>query len=213
MNAWGEKTVVQFSAAFELPDCKEEETMKSKLTIAALMFAMIAVPATRAMAHCQIPCGIYDDELRFTMMLEHVTTIEKSMNQILELSKAEKPDYNQIVRWVNNKDQHADELSDIVTYYFMTQRVKQPASDADHAAMGKYLKELALLHGILVDSMKAKQTTDLEYCNKLRAGIEAYKNVYFNKPTAVAADHSHDADADHDHEHIIDAGSLHEHSH
>ena len=29
-----------------------------------------------------------------------------------------------MVRWVVNKEVHADELSDIVTYYFMAQRIK-----------------------------------------------------------------------------------------
>ena len=38
--------------------------------------------STKSFAHCQIPCGIYDDKMRFTMMAEHVTTIEKSMNQM-----------------------------------------------------------------------------------------------------------------------------------
>ena len=51
---------------------------------------------------------------------------------------------NQLVRWVDNKEIHADELSEIVTYYFMTQRIKPPAADADDAAKAKYQKEIGL---------------------------------------------------------------------
>ncbi|MDY6953871.1 MAG: superoxide dismutase [Ni], partial [Thermodesulfobacteriota bacterium] len=35
-----------------------------------------------ASAHCEIPCGIYDDQMRIDMIAEHITTIEKSMKQI-----------------------------------------------------------------------------------------------------------------------------------
>ena len=88
------------------------------LTILAGLLASIAY------SHCQIPCGIYDDQARFDMIAEHITTIEKSMNEIRKLSEQDKPNMNQIVRWVQNKEEHADELGHIVTYYFMTQRVK-----------------------------------------------------------------------------------------
>jgi nickel superoxide dismutase len=75
-------------------------------------------------SHCQVPCGIYDDQMRIKMIAEHITTMEKAMNEVMTLSKESAPNYNQIVRWVVNKEKHAEELSDIVTYYFMTQRLK-----------------------------------------------------------------------------------------
>ena len=37
-------------------------------------------------AHCQIPCGIYDDHARVQSMLEDAATIEKSAKLIAELS-------------------------------------------------------------------------------------------------------------------------------
>ena len=133
-----------------------------------------------ARAHCQIPCGIYGDGARFTQMLEHVTTIEKSMRQIEELGQAEKPNPNQLVRWVNNKEAHADGLSEIITSYFMAQRVK-PAPETDRAAHAKYVREVTLLHRMLVVSMKAKQTTDLAHCATLRKLIADFKASYLAK--------------------------------
>ncbi|MBT7303995.1 MAG: superoxide dismutase, partial [Victivallales bacterium] len=59
--------------------------------------------ASRVAAHCQIPCGIYGDETRFKLMNEHVTTIGKSIAKIRELGAADKPDHNQLVRWIDNK--------------------------------------------------------------------------------------------------------------
>ena len=62
---------------------------------------------SNADAHCEIPCGIYDDQLRTKLIAEHATTIEKSMKQIMELSKANPINYNQLVRWISNKEAHA----------------------------------------------------------------------------------------------------------
>lgn len=36
-----------------------------------------------ASAHCEIPCGIYDDQMRVNMIGEHITTIEKSKQLML----------------------------------------------------------------------------------------------------------------------------------
>ncbi len=131
-------------------------------------------------SHCQIPCGIYDDPARFDMIAENITTIEKSMKQISQLSKEDKPNMNQIVRWVANKEKHADELSHIVTYYFMAQRVK-PVDKTKSNDYEEYIRKLTLLHEMLVYSMKAKQTTDLSNVEKLRSLLTEFQTAYFRK--------------------------------
>lgn len=65
------------------------------------MILITASIASIAGAHCQIPCGIYDDRARIVLMEEHVTTIEKSMNEITTLSADTPQNINQLVRWVN----------------------------------------------------------------------------------------------------------------
>jgi len=154
--------------------------MKKRITrnvVVAAALAVAAVFGSLAYSHCQIPCGIYDDGARFSAIAEHITTIEKSMKEIESLSADSKPNMNQIVRWVNNKDNHADELSEIVTYYFMAQRIKFPP-DGDVAANNAYVKKLTLLHHMLVYSMKAKQTTDLSNVEKLRQLLADFQKAY-----------------------------------
>ncbi|UCG58215.1 MAG: hypothetical protein JSU70_01665, partial [Phycisphaerales bacterium] len=87
---------------------------------------------------------------------------------------------NQLVRWVQNKDEHADEISHVVTYYFMAQRVKLPP-DGDVKAHREYVHKLTLLHEMLVYAMKAKQTTDLGYVEKLRASLAKFHEAYFGE--------------------------------
>jgi len=148
------------------------------LSVSVLLLAVVF--ATIAYSHCQIPCGIYGDQGRFDMISEHIITIEKSMNTINELSKQDNPDMNQIVRWVQNKDKHADELTDIVTYYFLAQRVKLPQTD-EGKEYEAYVKQLTLLHQMMVSSMKAKQTTDLAHVESLRTLLSEFHEVYTAK--------------------------------
>ncbi|MFC1737469.1 superoxide dismutase [Ni] [Planctomycetota bacterium] len=144
------------------------------LTILAWLLVSIAY------SHCQIPCGIYDDQARFDIIAEHITTIEKSMNEIRKLSEQDKPNMNQIIRWVQNKEEHADELGYIVTYYFMTQRVK-PIPNTQVREYDEYVEKLTLLHKMLVFSMKSKQTTDISNVEELRSLLDKFHSVYFDK--------------------------------
>ena len=143
------------------------------LTILSLSFNK------KTYAHCEIPCGIYEDTLRVELIKEHIVTIEKSMKMIIELSKGETINYNQIVRWVNNKEEHAIKLQEIVSQYFLHQRIV-PVSPENEEAYKKYIKQLTLLHELLVYSMKAKQTTDLAYIDKLNNTINAFEDAYFH---------------------------------
>lgn len=128
--------------------------------------------AGQATAHCEIPCGIYDDTMRINMIRENITTIEKSMNQILVLEKTPSENANQLIRWVMNKEQHADALQEIISQYFMTQRIKPDDKD--------YASKLQTLHAILLAAMKSKQTTDLGQVKKLRELVDQFEKAYFD---------------------------------
>ena len=155
--------------------------MKSKSILLTVLFSAILFMAqsNRSYAHCEIPCGIYGDSLRIDLMEEHIRTIEKSMNQIIELSKEGDKNYNQLVRWIVNKEEHAKKLQDIVSQYFLHQRIK-PVDPENEEAYKKYVKHLTLLHELQVYAMKAKQTTDLKYIEKLRAALKEFEKAYFH---------------------------------
>jgi nickel superoxide dismutase len=148
--------------------------MNKKIIIVFCIFIFFSGPA---FPHCQVPCGIYDDDMRLNMIEEDILTVEKSMNQIHNLSKQEEKDYNQIVRWVDNKDLHADKISETATYYFMAQRLA-PVHDKDQQESGLYINKLILLHELVFYSMKAKQTTDLSYVTKMRSVLKEFRSVY-----------------------------------
>lgn len=153
-----------------------KNTIRKKLWIAGV-FVVVMVFASMVHSHCQLPCGIYGDKDRFEMIGEHIITIEKSMKQITTLSQEKPQNMNQIIRWVNNKEHYTDELNDIVTYYFMAQRIK-PIGDTKGKAYEDYVKKLTMLHKMLIYSMKAKQTTELSHVEKLKTVLAEFQKAY-----------------------------------
>lgn len=141
-----------------------------------LAFAFLFSPKN-SFAHCQVPCGIYEDSLRIDLIYEHITTIEKAMNEITDLSRASDKNYNQIVRWVNNKEIHATKIQTIASEYFLHQRIK-PVEEGDHHH-GTYLKSLEYMHQLSFYAMKAKQSTDLLHVARMRKIVQAFANHYF----------------------------------
>jgi nickel superoxide dismutase len=149
-----------------------EPTMK-KAVMSVVAVAVVLGAVRFAVSHCEIPCGIYNDKARIVLLREHITTVEKSMKKL-----SEKESFNQMVRWISNKEAHADEIQHIVTQYFMTQRVKVPA-DGDAKAEARYVAQLTSLHKLLVTAMKMKQTTDLAHVEKARKLVDEFAASYF----------------------------------
>jgi nickel superoxide dismutase len=128
-------------------------------------------------AHCQVPCGIYDDAARIKRLKEDAATIEKAILQINDL--AGKPDanaFNQAARWVDAKEDHASHIITVVAEYFLTQKVKpvEPGT----AGYDKYLQKLADHHAVMVAAMKTKQAAEPMTVTKLRAAIEELAKHY-----------------------------------
>ena len=145
--------------------------MCKKLIQILLVACILFLTASFAAAHCEIPCGIYDDEMRINMIGEHINTIEKAMSQVTDLQGKAPVNYNQVTRWIVTKEKHANELQKIVTQYFMTQRIPPGAKD--------YMKKMSLLHKMLVSAMKCKQTIEPAHTKELSSLLKEFHHVYF----------------------------------
>ncbi len=159
--------------------------MKNRiLTTTALITSLILISTHNAQAHCEVPCGIYDDAARLEQIEEDCTTITKAMAQITKLSSEDKINHNQLVRWVNTKEEHANKIQKIVSQYFMTQRIKVFAkNDPKYQAN---LDKLQELHKILVAAMKCKQTTNVTHVTKIIKAVHILEKSYPSK-----TDHTH----------------------
>ncbi|MEM9941934.1 MAG: superoxide dismutase [Ni] [Planctomycetota bacterium] len=158
-------------------------TVKHTLVICFLMMGSITIstvdanengtlPKTKSapVPHCQVPCGIYADQLRFEQMLEDTTTIAKAITSINEFtsSLAGPPTpkgINQSVRWVTTKESHATNIQRIIADYFLTQRIKESNKE--------YSNQLITSHKVMVAAMKCKQDAS-------PATAKALKNAIFD---------------------------------
>jgi nickel superoxide dismutase len=144
-----------------------------------LLFSILILLSKISYAHCEIPCGIYDDQLRFKELYENTATIEKSIKAINEISKEKSTDYNQLVRWINIKELHAEKNQEIVSKYFLHQRIKITSKNSNEYK--DYLHSLELLHSISVYSMKTKQSTDLKNIELLKGAIHDFQHHYLKE--------------------------------
>jgi nickel superoxide dismutase len=109
-------------------------------------------------AHCQVPCGIYDDAARIKSLREDATTIAKAVAQVSDLaSQHDAQAINQAIRWVMTKEEHASHIIEVVSQYFLTQKVKPKAAGSDD--YNAYLALLADHHAVMVAAMKTKQSS------------------------------------------------------
>ena len=151
-----------------------------KITTLVLFAVMLLWLKPDVFSHCEVPCGIYNDEMRFELLEEHIETIDKAIKQITILSDEKPQNLNQIVRWVMNKEKHAEEMQHIISQYFMTQRLKL-VDRSDTAANKALMTNLAFCHEILVYAMKTKQSLDPDNVIKLKAAVQNFKKSYLQK--------------------------------
>ncbi|MFT7624426.1 MAG: nickel superoxide dismutase [Myxococcota bacterium] len=137
----------------------------------ALMATAVLIPAV-ASAHCQVPCGIYDDHARVDAMLEDVSTIAKAVSKIGSLAaKRDAQSLNQATRWIHTKEVHASRIITTISEYFLTQKIKVPKA-GDKDGLRRYRQQLADHHKVMKLAMKAKQTVDSNVVDDLRKAIQ-----------------------------------------
>ena len=142
-----------------------------RLLVAAVLVCVAFLPMAYLGAHCEVPCGIFDDGARFTEIKEDQTTIAKAIDQIVELSGThDATGHNQLARWVATKEAHATNTQHVIAQYFMTQKIK--TSD-DH-----YVDKLKAAHAVMVAAMKCKQSAEPAAGETLKTAIAKFEEVY-----------------------------------
>jgi nickel superoxide dismutase len=141
-----------------------------------LLFTVFIISA-QLQAHCQVPCGVYDDTMRIKMIEEHTLTILKSMNYI-EANQDNLKNQNQVTRWIITKEEHAQEIQKIISEYFLTQRIK--LKDDSNENKDLYHAQLAVLHSIMLGAMKCKQSIDTKNTTALLENLNKFVDLYFD---------------------------------
>lgn len=133
-------------------------------------------------SHCQVPCGIYDDSRIIIEIEQHIQTIEKAMVKIEAISNSTiltAQENNQLIRWVNTKEQHAQFIQNTISEYFLAQRIKPKNPEDD--SYNKYVDLTTTCQKIIFTSMKAKQNIDRSFTIELRNLLDTFSHLYFDE--------------------------------
>lgn len=167
-------TILAFSAAFVFLAANSVSATEPTVPATTEPTTVVApVP------HCQVPCGIYTDQLRFEQMLEDTKTIAKSIASVETISKAiadgelSPTNVNQMTRWINTKEDHASNIQKTIADYFLTQRIKESNND--------YTSQLITSHKVMVAAMKCKQDAKPETAEALEKAIFNLYTAYTGK--------------------------------
>lgn len=141
------------------------------IKVFALALVAGTAPPQTLRAHCQVPCGVYDDHARVHALREDAATVLKAIAEIDRLAEqADAQSQNQLVRWVLTKEKHAQRVIDTVSDYFLTQRVKPTQDD--------YAERLERHHAVILAAMKAKQSASAGAAIGLREAVESLGAYY-----------------------------------
>lgn len=190
-----------------------------------LIFSLLCVMGcySQLMAHCQMPCGIYHDEMVFDQIDQFIETTVKAISVLNDNPFSNVQQRNEFVRWIMQKEKGANETAELILTYFLQQKIKPNEEDT--------AKRVISAHLLLFYLVQIKQTVDLKVVNdfyeewerfKLMFHIEGYKckvsQVKLKKwaekrqqaqdSTPKTPEHSPNDGHDHDHD-----DHPHDHSH
>lgn len=165
-------------------------------------------------AHCQMPCGIYHDEMVFNQIDQYIETMFKGVTE-LKNSKFSNPlERNNFTRWVLLKETASNEMANLITEYFLQQKIKPGEPDT--------VKRLVSAHKMLFELTAIKQNVDLKMIEDFADEWENFKQMFhvlnyecqidvinrrkrqkdfdLKNPQDTQSDHTHDHD-EHTHSH------------
>lgn len=121
-------------------------------------------------AHCQMPCGIYHDDMVFDQIDQYVETLVKGIT-VLDGNKFNSlQERNEGVRWIMQKEKSSDAVAELITCFFLQQKIKPGESDT--------VKRLVSAHKLLFLLVQIKQTVDLQIANDFYEEWEQFKLMF-----------------------------------
>lgn len=147
------------------PNLQQIKTdMKRTLTL------LLTAASLNLSAHCQMPCGIYHDDMVFDQIDQFVEKMVKCM-WVLNNSKFQTPrERAEFIRWVGLKEKTSDEIAQEITTYFLQQKIKPGEEET--------AERLAKAHQLLFLLVAIKQNTDVAVVDQFAENWEQFKLMF-----------------------------------
>lgn len=146
--------------------------MMARRTFLPLLLSLLVIQSGLS-AHCQMPCGIYHDELVLSSIDQYIETMNKAASELNSIKFDDPQTRSQFVRWVMNKEDETKRAGDLLVVYFLQQKVKPDAPNAQKLAVS--------LHKLLFLMVKIKQETDVNAVKNFTAEWNSFKQLYQGK--------------------------------
>jgi len=121
-------------------------------------------------AHCQMPCGIYHDDIVFDLIDQYIETMYKGITVINGNKWATVRDKNEAIRWICTKEKSSDEIAELILTYFLQQKIK-PGEE-------KTAKSLESAHKLLFLLVQMKQNVDLDILHEFSHEWDSFKVMF-----------------------------------
>lgn len=121
-------------------------------------------------AHCQMPCGIYHDDMVYDQIDQYSETMYKGIAVMNDSKFANPKERNEFARWTLQKENASDETASLLTKYFLQQKIKPGEPDTP--------KRLESLHKLLFLLVAIKQNVDLSFVNEFTEEWERFKLMF-----------------------------------
>lgn len=121
-------------------------------------------------AHCQMPCGIYHDDMIYDQIDQFVETVYKGISVMNDSKFSTVKEKNEFIRWVMQKEKCCNEAADLILRYFLQQKIAVGEDDTE--------KRLVSAHKLLFMLMAIKQNTDLDFVKQFNAEWEKFKLMF-----------------------------------
>lgn len=200
--------------------------MKKQLLVMTTSIFLSVTSIETLHSHCQMPCGIYHDDMVYDQIDQYAETMYKCSAELNSDNSNTVKDRQQFVRWVIQKEKASDDVSILITTYFLQQKIKPDEADTP--------KRLALAHKLLFLIVQIKQNCDAKFVHEFMEAWEQFKHMFHRQdyeckieqsklqqwkkeadalkekeaaaakgeePVADAHEHTHDHAHDHTHDH------------
>lgn len=134
-----------------------------------LLFCLSAYQSALS-AHCQMPCGIYHDDMVYDMIDQYVETMHKAITELNTIKLDTAFDKNQYIRWIIQKDKQSDDAASLITTYFLQQKIKPGDEDTP--------KKLASAHKLLFMMVAIKQNCDVKLVHQFMEEWDKFKLMF-----------------------------------
>lgn len=161
-------------------------------------------------SHCQMPCGIYHDDMVFDMVDQYVETMYKAMSELNDNAFKTAEDKNQFCRWVSQKETQSNDIANLFLTYFLQQKIKPDEKDTP--------RKVILTQKLLFLIVQIKQNVDPKIVLKFADQWMEFKHMFHREDYECKTEeiktkkwieeenklnetHTHDEDHGHPHDH------------